>query len=288
MCPVATAIDAAGGGACPTPGDTIDRPGNYTTTADANGEERSVALDLLRPETYATALDGVAQVFLSPPLMADRDDVGLLIDACVATRVRKLVVLWSRETGRLNAASNKAMEAEIRRSGLCYVMLRSADYMQSWETALHDNIAKHDRICVPAGAKPSALVDMEDVAAVVAAALTGSHLDGDTLCLTGPAVFDIRKVVQIMSEVLGRCIRQPRPSLVPFAHDRARTGGRGGEAVMSAIHAAFRFEPGAKRTNDVWYALGRPPHDFRTYVTEQVCRFVPTVSAADRYLPAGA
>ena len=36
MCPVTTAIYAAGGGACPTPSAISNRPGNHTTSADAN------------------------------------------------------------------------------------------------------------------------------------------------------------------------------------------------------------------------------------------------------------
>ena len=58
MCPVATAIDAAGGGACPTPGDTIDRPGNYTTTADANLDAATELADLSNPSFRLHELKG--------------------------------------------------------------------------------------------------------------------------------------------------------------------------------------------------------------------------------------
>ncbi|MBD7958120.1 NmrA family NAD(P)-binding protein [Microbacterium sp. Sa4CUA7] len=106
-----------------------------------------------------------------------------------------------------------------------YTFLRPNFFMQNLSTTYRDDIRYRDEIYVPAGHAFTAFIDARDIGAVAAAVFRDPdrHV-GKAYTLSGEQTLTYRSVARILTRVLGRTIRYPRPSEADYL-DRLRGEG---------------------------------------------------------------
>jgi len=162
-----------------------------------------VAGDLLKPETFQAALEGVEKVFWMLPLAADYHFPRIARHS----GVRHIVLLSAAtvEIGAENAIARLHLNAEqaVRESGASWTFLRPSGFMTDafrWK----DSIRSEGVVRVPFGDLGIPVIDSRDTAAVAAKALSSDGHEGKIYTLTGPERLTRRQQVRILGEVLGR------------------------------------------------------------------------------------
>jgi NAD(P)H dehydrogenase (quinone) len=102
-----------------------------------------------------------------------------------------------------NTRQHGRTEAELRASGLAYVILRPSLFFQNLLGSL-STIVSDGKIYFGIGAGRVGMIDTRDVADAAAAAAMSSKYDGETLELTGPASIDYDTVAAAIGRGLGR------------------------------------------------------------------------------------
>jgi uncharacterized protein YbjT (DUF2867 family) len=97
------------------------------------------------------------------------------------------------------------VEEAISSSGMGFTHLRPNLYMQGL-LGFRSSIQSEGRIYAPAGDARVSIVDVRDIAAVAAAALTQSGHEGKVYDITGPEALTHAEMASLLSEALGRQI----------------------------------------------------------------------------------
>jgi uncharacterized protein YbjT (DUF2867 family) len=97
------------------------------------------------------------------------------------------------------------VEEAISASGMTFTNLRPNLYMQGL-LGFRFSIISEGRFFAPAGDARVSIVDVRDIAAVAAAALTASGHEGETYDVTGPEALTHAEMASQLSETLGRRI----------------------------------------------------------------------------------
>lgn len=99
-----------------------------------------------------------------------------------------------------------AVEKRIIQSGMAYTFLRPNLYMQGL-LGFKDSIVKQHKFFASAGDATISLIDIRDIAAVAAEALTGNGHENKIYDLTGPEALTHQQIAEHLSEALGRPIQ---------------------------------------------------------------------------------
>lgn len=235
------------------------------------GRVAPVAFDFMEPATYGPALAGVDKLFLlRPPAVSDVQRYLLpVVDAARRAGVRHIVYLSVAGAGTVRVLPHYRVERHIEASGVPYTFLRAGFFMQNLSTTHRDDIRERGEIMVPAGRGKTAFIDTRDIAAVAARALLDPGHEGQAYHLTGVEALDFHEVAALFTDVLGRPVRYPDPSILRFA---LRCHQRGVPpafiAMMVAIYMPTRFGLAAAITPDTARVLGRPPTSMRAFIAD--------------------
>jgi uncharacterized protein YbjT (DUF2867 family) len=223
----------------------------------ANGAAAIVG-DLNRPDTFTDALQGVAGMFL----LSGYDRMEELLAAARRAGVERVVLLSSSAApagDSSNAIARYHIESErfVRESGLAWTFLQPNTFMSNVFRWL-PQLTHGDLVRLPFADVAVAMIDPDDLAAVVAAALTEEAHEGRAYRLSGPESLRPAEQVGIVAGALGRDVRfEPQPD------DEAREEM---ERAMPAeyVDAFFNFfADGAidesRVLPTVREILGRPP-----------------------------
>ena len=222
--------------------------------------------DWERPETWATALDGVSAVYVSyyPDLAVPGavDVVGSFAELTVKRGAPRLVLL----AGRGEPEAEEA-EGAVGASGAELTILRSTWFAQNFS---EDYIVDHvlsGSVALPAGEVPEPFVDAEDIADVAVAALTDDRHVGELYELTGPRLLTFGEAVGEISAAAGREIRYAPVTVSEHAATAAEHGVPT-EVIQLVTYLFTTVLDGrnARLADGVQRALGREPRDFAEYV----------------------
>src|SRR3989441_4126768 len=147
-----------------------------------------VEFDLERPETFAVALDGVDRVFLiARPGDDHADRVAFpLIDEMKRREVRHVVDLSAMGVETRDDIALRKVERYLEDSGIGFTHLRPNFFMQIFSAGpLLMDIRSTDAIHIPAADAKLSYIDLRDIAAVAAVALTERGHVGKAYTLTG-------------------------------------------------------------------------------------------------------
>lgn len=251
------------------------------TTAKArfpDGVEIAQA-DLDDPGALRAALTGADRVFLltgrapepGRQLQRERNVITAAVDAGVA-HVVKLSAHGADDSSPMQYARwHRAAERDLVASGLGFTILRPTGFIQNVLEWVHDG-----RFFTCAEDGRSAPVDVRDIAAVAAAALTEDGHLGRTYTLTGPAALSYDEVAATLSAVGGQPVTHVRVSADQIV--AAMTGAGLPQWLGEDIAAQFTVFARQGReptTGDVAAVLGRPPRSFARFAHDE---FAPTVS----------
>ena len=134
--------------------------------------------------------------------------------------------------------------------------------------ALADFVAAGD-IALPAGTVAEPFVDAEDVADVVASALTTDDHQGQRYEVTGPRLLTFADVAADLTAATGRRITYT-PVTAEESARRMTQQGVPPDLIKMLSHLFTEVLDGrnASLANGVQRALGRPPRDFAAYARD--------------------
>jgi uncharacterized protein YbjT (DUF2867 family) len=228
--------------------------------------------DWEKPDTWATALDGVSAAYVSyyPDLAIPGavEAVRAFAELAVRNGVRRLVLLSGRGEEEAQSAEQALREVSDE-AGVEWTIVRCAWFMQNFdEYFLLEPILTRE-VALPSGHVPEPFVDAGDIADVAVAALTEDGHAGEVYELTGPRLLTMEEAVGEISKATGREIRFVSVSLEEY------------EAVLAEADVPPEFLSfltylfgtvfdgrNSSLSDGVRRALGREPKDFADYARE--------------------
>lgn len=231
-------------------------------------------LDFADVTTFDTALTGVSRVLLvRPPQLADVDKYFRpFVDAMKRAGVQQVVFL-SLQGGENNSLTpHHKIEKLIVESGLPFTFLRPSFFMQNLITTHRDEIRLRNEIFIPAGNGRTSFVDVRDIGAVAALALSSHTTDfvNRSFELTGSAALTYSEIATVLSEVLERKITYRNPSIIRFIWQKWHTEKMplGFTMVMVALYTVAKLGKAGGLTQTTEQLLHRPPITFRQFARD--------------------
>ncbi len=227
------------------------------------------SFDWARPETWATALDGVSRAYVTyhPDIAVDgaREAIAKLGHLAREKGLEQVVLL----SGRGEPGAQRA-EAALLASGVPWTIVRASWFNQNFsEGYLLDSVLAGE-IALPAGAVPEPFIDADDIADVVVAALTDERHANRLYEVTGPRSLTFAEAVSEIAAGLGRPIRYTQIAPEDFVVTlRAYVP----EDIVQLLNELFAVVLDGRNTQvmrGVEEALGRPARDFTAYVRRTV------------------
>ncbi len=232
------------------------------------GSRRSeTPFDWEAPETWQPALDGVGAAYVTyfPDLAfpGGVEKVGALAALAKEIGVERLVLLSGR--GEHHA---RLGEEAVKAAGPDVTIARSTWFAQNFsEGYLRDPILA-GVLPMPGGAIMDPIVDIDDVADVVVAALTEDGHAGETYELTGPRLMGWADMAEELSRAIGRPIWHVPISFQEFHANVAKSGDEFVADVFTAIARETLDGRNQQVCDGVQRALGRPPRDFAEFAAD--------------------
>lgn len=233
-----------------------------------------VDFDFVRPETWGAALAEVDALFLLRPPTVDADDVIDLAKAAGRVGVTHIAYLSTLGAEKNVLIPHHRIEKEVMETDAGYTLLRASFFMQNLLEIHRTDIIEHDEIFVPAGEGKTSFVDARDLGEAAAVVLTESGHENQAYDLTGPEAMNYHEVATVFSDVLGRPVTYPNPSLLEFGTRMHRRGNSiGFILLMCGIYTTARLGLAGRVTKDSNQILDRPPRDMRAFVDEHTGEF---------------
>ncbi len=153
----------------------------------------------------------------------------------------------------------------VRNSGLPFTIVRAAWFAQNFsEGYLRDPILG-GVLPMPGGDMPEPIVDIDDIADVVVAALTEEGHIGERYEVTGPRLMTFAEMAEVLSTTLGRHIQHIPITFDDFHANVAASGGDFVADVFTQIAQETLDGRNAYTSDGVERALGRKPRDFAEF-----------------------
>ena len=236
----------------------------------------STPFDWADPQTWTAALAGVQAVYVSyyPDLATPgaEQQVAALTAAAVAAGVERMVLLSGR--GEHHA---RRCEQIVRDSGLAYTLVRAAWFAQNFSEGHLREPALAGMIALPAGDVREPIVDVDDIADVAVAALTGPGHDGELYEVTGPRLVGFDEMASALSAAIAAPVRYVPITLEAFDAEMLAAAGPLVADVVTAVCRETLDGSNAWLGDGVQRALGRKPRDFVDF-----CRDAAAAGAWDR------
>jgi uncharacterized protein YbjT (DUF2867 family) len=223
--------------------------------------------DWTQPDGWAQALRGVDRLYVTyvPDLAAPGADVTItrLTEVAREAGVQRIVLLSGR--GELGA---RRCEDIVLASGIPSTIVSAAWFTQNFTEGALSGAVETGALALAAGTVREPFIDVDDIAAVVAEALTGDGHAGHRYEVTGPASLTLAEVAVLLTEITGRDVQY-----VPMAFDEfhaavaAEAGAETATLLTELCREVFDGR-NEKPTDGVRQVLGREPRDVRTVLTE--------------------
>ncbi|MCA1619107.1 MAG: SDR family oxidoreductase [Acidobacteria bacterium] len=234
--------------------------------------------DFDRPETLGAALEGVERaLLLTPPSPQTVEHNRAFIDAARRSGLRHVVKISAlgADAGAPDGFSRWHWESEelLKSSGLAWTMLQPNSFMQNL-LGQAGQIAATGQIFQPVGDARIAFIDVRDIAAVAARALTEDGHERETYVLSGPEPLTFHDVAAKLSDASGRKI-----TYAPVTAEQYRAGalaaGLPGWLVDALEQLNVMFAAGhAAEVTDVVRRVGRTePITFDRFAREHARAF---------------
>ncbi len=229
--------------------------------------------DFNDPASLANALKGIKRAFLLTNSTEQAESLQLnFVTAARAAGVAHIVKL-SQLAASLDSPVrflryHAAVECRIRQSGLAYTFLRPNLFMQGL-LVFHDPILYQGKFFAPAGNAKVSTVDIRDIAAVAAAALTQNGHEGKIYDLTGPEALTHAQMAAGLSESLGHMVQfvdvtpaDMRQAILAVGFPQWQADGLIEDYAHYSRGEASLLSPAIQEVT------GRAPYDFRTFADD--------------------
>ncbi|MEU8565116.1 NmrA family transcriptional regulator [Streptomyces cyaneofuscatus] len=236
----------------------------------AGSRAGGVPFDWQDESGWAAALDGTEAAYVAYyPDLAVPGAAGAMAAfgrVAAASGLRRVVLLSGR-------GEPQAAVAEEALCGACgdveLTVVRSAFFAQNFsEGALLDSVLGGELV-FPAGSAAEPFLDIDDLADVVVAALTGDGHAGAVYELTGPRSLTFEEAAEELGRAAGRPVRYVPVSGPAYAEVLQGFGVSGPEAgFLAELFATLLDGHNSATTDDVKRVLGREAKDFTAFTRE--------------------
>ncbi|MCJ7874601.1 NmrA family NAD(P)-binding protein [Phaeobacter sp. J2-8] len=214
--------------------------------------------------TWAPILDGVAKAYVTyfPDLAFPGaiEKLEAFAEVALGAGLQHIVLLSGR--GEHFASLG---EDVIRNSGLGFTIVRAAWFAQNFsEGYLRDPILG-GVLPMPGGDIAEPIIDIDDIADVVVAALTEDGHLGERYEVTGPRLMSFADMAAALTATLGRPIQHVPISFEDFHANVAAAGDSFVADVFTTIARETLDGRNAYIADGVERALGRKPRDFAAF-----------------------
>ena len=216
------------------------------------------------PQTWAPILRGVSKAYVT--YFPDLAFPGAVEKLEAFTNVAKDAVLEHMVllSGRGEHFAGLGEEV-VRNSGLGFTIVRSAWFAQNFsEGYLRDPILG-GVLPMPGGEVAEPIIDIDDIADVVVAALTEDGHMGERYEVTGPRLMTFAEMADVLSNALGRPIQHVPITFEDFHANVAAAGDEFVADVFTKIARETLDGRNAHIADGVERALGRKPRDFAAF-----------------------
>ena len=259
---------------------------NPNSAGEIKGPLVEVAVgDFLNPASLDAALRGVEKAFLIPP--TDPRSVEMQVNFIRAAKragtrhVVKLSVNGADVNSPVRVARWHAEgEKELEASGIPFTHLRPNAFMQNL-LGLAPTIVSQGEFYQPAADGKVSHIDVRDIAAVAAKALTENGHQGKTYVITGPEALSYDDVARKLSTALGRPVKYV--NITPEDFKKSLLGWGIPEFMADGLNeffAAIRAGYCAVVTNTVEEVTKRKPISFDDFVRDFAGAFTARPQAA--------
>jgi uncharacterized protein YbjT (DUF2867 family) len=223
--------------------------------------------------TWAPVLAGVQGVYIVP--LDGSFLTSAFVRRAVDSGVQRIVLLSARGVdvpgyyGRDNPAVDSHLDGEraVRESGVTWTILRPGWYAQNFNEGFFVDQVRAGELRVAAGDGAAAFIDVDDIAAVAAAALTQDGHAGAAYDLSGPRALTFHEV----AEEIGGGLRYVPLTEEQYLAELVAGGMSPQDAQLwSAALEPIRRGLESVVSDGVLRALGRAPKDFGAYVRTAV------------------
>lgn len=224
----------------------------------------AIPFDWENSETWAAALSGVRAAYVTYfPDLAFPGAVEKLEALCATAKDQKvehLVLLSGR--GEHHA---RLGEEVVRKSGVPFTLVRTAWFAQNFSEGYLRDPVLAGILPMPGGMITEPIIDIDDIADVVVAALTEDGHVGELYEVTGPRLMTFADMAAELTSAIGRPIQHVPITFEDFHANVAQAGDAFVADVFTAIARETLDGRNAHLTDGVQRALGRPPRDFADF-----------------------
>jgi uncharacterized protein YbjT (DUF2867 family) len=241
------------------------------------GVDETAIGDLGDARGLISAAVGVDAVFYIGPAFALREsDMGVtMVEAAKAAGVGKFVfssVMHPSISKLTNHASKRPVEEALYESGMTFVVLQPAIFMQTMEAGWTE-VIRSGRFALPYSRRvKTCFVDYRDVASVAAEAFVTDKFDNGTFELCAPGMFNRSEIAALMSDALELRIEAGEVSFDVWADTARIPDGpwRSGLKRMYADYNQYGFHGGNPAV--LKCVLGREPRTLKEFFRELALR----------------
>lgn len=178
----------------------------------------ALAFDFLRTETYSAAFHDIESMFLlRPPQISNVQKIMFpALEAARKAGVKHIVFLSLIGIEENKVVPHYKVEQWLVNSGLRYTFMRCSFFMQNLNTTHRLEIRDRNEIFLPVGNAKTSFLDVRDIGAVAALALTENGYENKAYDLTGAEALDYYQVAELFSKELGRGITYKNPNSISF------------------------------------------------------------------------
>ncbi|GAA0554736.1 SDR family oxidoreductase [Chitinophaga japonensis] len=237
-----------------------------------------VAGDLNDTNSIARALDGIEKAFLLTNSSEQAETLqNNFVEAAAQAGLQQIVKLSQLAADPHSPVRflryHAAVEEKIKQSGIPYTFLRPNLFMQGL-LGFREPIAQMGKFFAAIGDAAISLVDIRDIAAVAAKALTEAGHENKIYTLTGPEALTHQQLAERLSEALGRTITfiDVTPADMRQALDRAGFPAWQAEGLIEDYAHYARGEASGISTA-IPGITGRPARNFRQFAQDYAAVF---------------
>ncbi|MEK9712375.1 MAG: SDR family oxidoreductase [Thalassolituus sp.] len=233
------------------------------------GAAKGTVFDYFDSATINPAFEGVdaAYVMLAGGYTG-ADTLLLPVIAAAKEHGVKVVLQTAFGVNADDSIPYRKVELALEAAGIPYVILRPNWFMDNFHTFWKAGIDQ-GVIALPAGEGKSAFIDVRDIAAVAAQALTSDEFDNQALDLTGPEALSYAEAASMISEATGKTVSYSAISDADFIAGMVNAGlPKDYAEFLTSIFYPVREGWTAAVTDAVEKATGKTPRSLAQYIAD--------------------
>lgn len=246
----------------------IDRLKQLGYPTQGVSRSTSPSFDWQQPAGWHQALAGgqIAYVTYQPDLAVPQatQDIRQLLEVLKSLDYQHVVLL----SGRGEPGAEQA-EQILQQSGLSWNVVRASWFMQNFSEGFMKAAILQGTLSLPTSHIQEPFIDVDDIADVAVAALTGQAPSNRVFEVTGPQLLTFAECMQALSKAIDKPVQFQTISIEHFLAGLQQQGAPEDMLwLMNMLFTEVLDGRNSQVTQGVERVLGRPATDFTTYLNK--------------------